>query len=416
MLKRLKIKNYRVFDKEIVIDFTANMHIKRLIANTIQDSNQNILKTLCIYGPNNTGKTCLVLALRAIRTIMLNEMHEEFSNAFLDDDVTSISVEFIINKTNYLYEAEYNSKMRIYIKEELSIIQFNSINNQQTRKIKVFDRANSIINIIDHVNDKPKRLIINNIANEYPVMKALNLNSNYLSKIQKDYIAFASSIEIVLSEHGIDLSKTLDLIRNDEKGLKFVKSFVRNCDLKINDFGYSETITSDVDIDDKIAMMNPYLSKEPLKLWSQHDKYKVPSFIFDSIGTQKIIALSGYIYDAIKNGKILIIDELDSSLHHIISRALVSIFNNYLNDKSQLVFTTHDVALMDLIHLFRKDQIYLTDIDNENNIIVRHLLDNYGSRDIDGVRGTEDIKDFYIKGRFKGIPTPDLYDSVYGEE
>ena len=104
-------------------------------------------------------------------------------------------------------------------------------------------------------------------------------------------------------------------------------------------------------------------------------------------------------------------DEIDSSLHHILTKSIVAMFNNVLNTKSQLIFTTHDVLLLDLRELFRKDQIWLVDIkDKSSSTICR--MSEFTSRDENGIRGDEDITDYYLKGQFGSIPTPDLFASL----
>ena len=123
------------------------------------------------------------------------------------------------------------------------------------------------------------------------------------------------------------------------------------------------------------------------------------------------MALSGYIYEALNKGKILLVDEIDSSLHHILTKAIVAMFNNVLNKKAQLLFTTHDVLLLDLKELFRKDQIYLVDILNSYSSKITRLSE-FTSRSINGIRGDEDITTYYLKGQFGSIPTPDLFASL----
>ena len=159
-------------------------------------------------------------------------------------------------------------------------------------------------------------------------------------------------------------------------------------------------------------MQSDVSNKEVLKIWSKHHNHTVPSVLFDPIGTRKLISLAGYIYESIVNGGVLVIDQLDSSLHHVILRAIIALYNNDLNKKAQLIFTTHDALTMDLRRLFRKDQIYLTDIDENGNNKLIHLSEEFTSRDENGIRGNEDIVDYYLKGRFGGVPTPDLFESI----
>ena len=77
-----------------------------------------------------------------------------------------------------------------------------------------------------------------------------------------------------------------------------------------------------------------------------------------------------------------------------------------------ITFSLLILAILDLKNLMRKDQVYLTDIDKdtgESKII--HLSD-ITSKEENGIRGDEDIIDYYLKGRFGAIPTPDLFDAL----
>ena len=81
-----------------------------------------------------------------------------------------------------------------------------------------------------------------------------------------------------------------------------------------------------------------------------------------------------------------------------------------LNEHSQLLFSTHEALLMDIKHLLRKDQIYLTDYDEVNkssNII--SFAKEFTSKDDVSIRGNEDISNYYLNGKFGCIPCVDLY-------
>ena len=82
----------------------------------------------------------------------------------------------------------------------------------------------------------------------------------------------------------------------------------------------------------------------------------------ESIGTRKFFKMSAPILDTLKNGKILIIDELDSSLHPMLTKSLIEMFHNEkINTKNaQLIFATHDTNLL-TSSLFRRDQIWMSE-------------------------------------------------------
>ena len=109
--------------------------------------------------------------------------------------------------------------------------------------------------------------------------------------------------------------------------------------------------------------------------------------------------MSAPIIDTLENGKVLIIDELDASLHPILTQHLIKLFHDTsINKKNaQLIFATHDTNLLKP-YLFRRDQIWLSQ------------KDKYSSTNIDslasfkGVRSKDDFEKQYIQGKYGAIP------------
>ena len=409
MLLSIKIKNYKTFKNEIEMSFMADMRIKRFASNTIDINNHNILKVSGIYGPNNTGKSCLIEALYSLRMIMLNKNTIEFYNSFYDNHITEFEVLYEINNNIYRYIVHYDSFNLEYVYEKLDKVINNDYDNFTYEKIFSRSKDKIDINLLNF-----NRIPISLLNNSIPIFMMLSLEGTKLGEAQRDYIDFANSIKMINMELPIAINKTIALLQKDPKANRFITSFAKNCDLNIQDFGYSSDVVSDVDISKKVSKYfnDDISSKEMLKIWSKHHDHVVPSVLFDSVGTRKIIALAGYIYDSITNGGVLLIDELDSSLHHTIIRAIIALFNNLLNEKAQLIFSTHDALTMDLRKLFRKDQIYLTDIDKNGDNVLIHLSEKFTAREENGIRGNENITEYYLKGRFGGVPSPDLFESL----
>jgi AAA15 family ATPase/GTPase len=118
----------------------------------------------------------------------------------------------------------------------------------------------------------------------------------------------------------------------------------------------------------------------------------------ESDGTQRMLELLWPIRNALEKGAVLIMDELDTSLHAYITRALVRLFNNPETNPrgAQLVFTTHDTSLLDLT-IFRRDQIWLTEKDQSG------ATDLYSLQDYSPRKG-EAIQKGYLLGRYGAIP------------
>ena len=108
--------------------------------------------------------------------------------------------------------------------------------------------------------------------------------------------------------------------------------------------------------------------------------------------------------------RILIVDELDNSLHFKLTRAIISLYNNELNKSAQLICTVHDVTLLDCKKMFRKEQVWFSYKDRDNAYL--YSLSEFTACK-DGIRGDEDdLIDKYKKGIFGALPEPDLFQTL----
>lgn len=119
----------------------------------------------------------------------------------------------------------------------------------------------------------------------------------------------------------------------------------------------------------------------------------------DSKGTLRMVAFGGLIFEKFQNGGLVVIDELDSSLHPTFIRYLIQLFSNPdINTKNaQLIFTTHQPLLMDK-EMFRSDQIWFTD---KNDFGETEL---YSAQHFDGVREDIPFDKWYMAGKFGALP------------
>lgn len=123
----------------------------------------------------------------------------------------------------------------------------------------------------------------------------------------------------------------------------------------------------------------------------------------ESHGTQRLFRLAGPIYDALRHGRCLWIDELDTGMHHWLLRALIKMFQSPDTNPhgAQLLFTTHDAALMDPT-LFRRDQIWIVEKDAAQGTQLYSLVDFE-----DKPRKQQPLFKSFLSGRFGGVPNLD---------
>ncbi len=118
----------------------------------------------------------------------------------------------------------------------------------------------------------------------------------------------------------------------------------------------------------------------------------------ESGGTQKLFAMAGPWIDVLQNGYVLLVDELDTSLHPSLLRRLVGMFHDPAinTNGAQLIFTTHDTNMLDG-ELFRRDQIWFVEKDRD---LQSHL---YPLTDF-SPRKEENFERGYLQGRYGALP------------
>ncbi|MCX4254011.1 MAG: ATP-binding protein [Bacilli bacterium] len=394
MIKSIHLENFNTFNKKIELYLDADNRIKKFPTNI----SNNILKTCVIFGPNNTGKTQIIKGIKAIKKTLLNISNPITPNLFTNDNTSKLGIKFNYNNNDYNYEFWKNLNDG-YVYEKFSLINKN--------KEEIIFIKDTLKKTYSCKNDKNLEKAMKNTSNSNILIYTINTeNFKLLDKIKNILNEIANKIEII-DMNKINDTKTIELLKNKNNRNEKIVSFIKNADLFLENFYYDdEASLLKGDTFNKIIETNQNNHKiDQLKLVSVYNGYKVPSAFFDSLGTAKIAALASYIIEALEEGKYLFIDELDSSLHFKLTRAIISMFHSNLNEKAQLVCTLHDISLLDIKNLFRKDQIWFTDKNKEGATLFSLKEFSY---DETGVRETSDIQEKYKKGILGAIPEPDL--------
>lgn len=410
MIIEVRAKNCFAFDDQVAFSMKADMRNKKFASNVHRENNFNVLKTAGIYGPNNAGKTCLIRCIKSIKSVLLNKKNGLMSNIFTDNDVCELGITFLSSGREFSYDFKYDVKNEAYVFESFVEILKDQYNNEKEvcwlKRDTLHDEFECIDadfktmmpvlaknNIIFHLIDSSK-------------FKALN-------EMKEILVKFAGKIDVI-NMNNIPMEHTIELMKNKNQLQKKVVDFIKNADLYMDNFEYVEMSNIKLDAggaeekpEEKVLDV-PDSVMDQIRLVSTYKGVQVPSMLFDSTGTKKIAAMASYVIEALEQGRILVIDELDSSIHFKLTRATVAMFNNELNTDAQMIFTVHDINLMDCKRLFRKEQIWFVDKD-ENGVYVYSLSDFTAEN---GVRDTSDIIEKYRKGVFAALPDPELINSL----
>lgn len=427
MLLYFKVKNSRSFEDEAELSMIASEADKNATNSIYNEKyNINILKTALIYGANASGKSNLLKAFYDAVHIILNSFKytknrkkqlRYFPNktnykninqptfyifGFLIDN---IQYEYSFSNTAEHIESERLIKFSLNEKEE-EIIHFERNFNLEKQLFKAFhDKRIDTPPPSDITEENlflflENKITTQNAHNVAPFLKkenlflsvAAQLADNELYKIpliDKIWNFFDSNIGISLFTPTLnDTHSFLNVILEDNNKKNTLLNFLQKADFTIKD------INSEVTIDEK--------GKRGFKIYSYHyiinknekkELIKYDFFEDESLGTIQFISLLGFLSDDVQNNKILIIDELGNRMHTHLTEYLLEIFQekNY-----QLIFTTHDVKLMNSNQI-SNDQKWIVDRSEIGNSKLYSLSDF----DIDKDKMIDNV---YLDGLFGGIP------------
>lgn len=410
MIIEIRAKNCYAFRDEIIFSMKADMRNKKFGTNVHKENKFNILKTVGIYGPNNAGKTCLIKCIRAIKAVLLNEENGLIPNIFTDNRICELGITFMATGRKFSYDFKYDVQNKEYIYEKFSEIKKDEYDNEKEVCWLKKDNTNDEYKCIDENLQEMFSVISKNnlLYNLIDVSKFKNM-----AEMKSHLIELAKKIEVV-NMNNIPMKHTIELMKNKNRLQNKIVAFIKNADLYLDNFEYvdMEDIKTEFEgshekPEEEVLDVVENLMDQ-IRLVSTYKGVKVPSLLFDSTGTKKIAALASYVIEALEQGKILVIDELDSSIHFKLTRAIVAMFNNELNESAQMIFTVHDINLMDCKRMFRKEQIWFVHKDEEG-VYVYSLADFTAE---DGIRDTTDIIEKYKKGVLGALPDPELINSL----
>ena len=410
MIIELRAKNCFSFEEQIIFSMKADMRNKKFSSNVHKENNFNILKTVGVYGPNNAGKTCLVKCINAVKQILLNKKPNLMPNLFTKNSVCELGVTFLADGRKFSYDFKYDVENEEFLYEKFwEILKDQYGNEKEILWLEKDNKAQQYYCIDDNM-----LLMIPLVSSNNLLCYVIDASKfEYLAKIKSIIVEFAQKIDII-NMNNIPMKKTIDLMKNKDGMQEKVVAFIKNADLYMDNFEYVDMDQIQLNIktgnekpDEEVLNMREKFM-EQIRLVSTYKGVPVPSLMFDSTGTKKIAAIASYIVEGLEKGRILVIDELDSSIHFKLTRAIVAMFNNELNTSAQMIFTVHDVNLMDCKKMFRKEQIWFVHKD-QDGVYVYSLADFTAQQ---GVRDTTDIIEKYRKGALGALPDPELINSL----
>ncbi|MHB9297373.1 ATP-binding protein [Fusobacterium polymorphum] len=405
-LLNLKLNGIKNIEKEIEIDF-----YKKDLKN-FSPINYNVKG---IFGPNGIGKTAILKSIEIIKNIVIN-------NYYLTDSENLNLLHKLINKNT--------KKMNV----EITFLNFNNKKNDKKYiyYVELEIKHNDIFISKESIKteNKSKELIIElgQILNN-----SLFENSTLIENNSKNLLNKRSILNIIK-----DFEKDNLLKDNDKETFVNLFNFFQNLYIKTDRYQYNMLdVINLTDIDDRYDMRIPkkkgileilkkdferktkflklfkkdlssisFVKKDDsdyyyLNIFFNYNDLEI-SYSFESQGIKLLFMLHSYL-DKILNGGIVLIDEIDSSIHDVYLNKIIEFFSE--EGKGQLIFTSHNTTLLNTLRKYNNS----IDFINENKEIVSWIKNGNSS-------AFNKYREGYIRGLPFNIVESDFYEIFSNEE
>lgn len=416
MLVNFRVENFKSLKNNTQFSMQATKLKNLTESNTFLLNNVSLLKSAVIYGANASGKSNVLSALENMKQVVKNSMNIEtikqyplqtyLLNIESEKKDTTFEIEIIIGDIIYrygfsIYEKGVIQNEWLEQKNMIPRAKWNNLFNREKQSItlgnlfaegklledKTRDNALFLSVVAQFNGEKSQSIlqwfnnikILSNIKNEefeHYSFKMLEEES-----FKDRIVSFIKSADTGISNIKMKKLK-LDDLKLGKKELEQLPDFILN-ELKEKGLSSIETLHIQYNDDNSFKAFKSF----PLD--------------FESTGTRKLLALSAYIIDTLDDGGILIVDELDNSMHTDLVESIIKLFNSKVTNpnNAQLIFTTHDTNLLKQEN-FRRDQIWFTQKDIFGATELYSLVE-YGKGK---TRDDLVLEKNYLNGKFGGKP------------
>lgn len=428
MLLYFKVRNYKSIRDWAVLDMEA-AKLRDQTENLIGFKHDAYLPVAAIYGKNGGGKTNIIRAMWLAVQFICNAQRTQVEhspvpvrpfalNDYSYQEPTAFEFGYVQNGIKYVYgfSATRESIVSEYLKAW-----------PNGREKKIFSRTEQHFDFPKNSEEKMKHLIGEAVAPNQ-LFFAIACVMNYKPCIE----AMQWFREkIVFSRDYTDLNYNLIEYREDENMLQAIASAAKAADVGIQDVRF-EIDNEKVDIDNlegvpaQVQDMVKALRalREALRrngneaeIELNHGKLKTMTFHHgvgtngesglyqlmlsdESDGTRRIMSLAPAIERTLSNGGVLVVDELEETMHVMLTEYIIERYQQKCRNLkgAQLIFTTHQTALLDQ-SLLRRDQVYFIDKNSDDGASKLYSLADFN------VRNDMDIQKAYMLGKFGAVPS-----------
>jgi len=410
MLIEFSVTNFRSIRGTQTLNMAASKYDKELVGTNCTETPvvglPRLLRSAVIYGPNAAGKSNLLKALGFMQNFVLKS-HSHQEGAMINvapfalagetkNEPSEFEIFFIQDGIRYQFGFAVN-RSRV-TKEWLYSYPKGRVKRLYER---AFDPDLNDDKWYDPSLTGPKDLWKKSTRkNALFLSTAIHWNSEQLKPV---FNWFQSNLVVILPGGEFNIGHSINQCTTDE-GKQKIMEFMNAADISIAGIELQKlALTHELLPLDMPQSIKDQIVKDGVSLVRfQHKTDTGESLTLDiteeSDGTQKLFSYAGPLLEVLANGRILVVDELDTSLHPLMVRFLISLFQNPVINKhnAQLVFTTHDTSVLDP-ELYRRDQIWFVEKAKDQSSRLYPLSDF-------SPRKGEALERNYLHGRYGALP------------
>ncbi|WP_295234115.1 ATP-binding protein [Sediminibacterium sp.] len=416
MLLEFTIGNFLSIKDKKTLSLEATSIKEHLGTNVVKLDRFQLLRGAVIYGANAGGKSNFIKAMSTMRRIVKQSFDASSTDELgitpflLSTDTSNkpsfFEILFLIGtvryrygfevdntsvKSEWLFESKIKSEKPLFIREGDGIDVSQSF--KEAKDLEEKTRENALfLSVLDQFNGTTAKSIMKWFSNFITI--------SGLSHERYKNVTFKMLEDENLKPQLLDFYKRLDLGFDEIDVEK--KPFEAKDFTKLFNEEFAKQFLSDIEGKSKIdikTIHKKYNNENEVVGFEKFDMRRQ-----ESSGTNKVFNISGPVFDVLKNGGVLIIDELDASLHPLITLTITKLFNSseFNKTNAQLIFATHDTNLFEYGH-YRRDQIYFVEKDVYGASDLYSLVE-YKEDGGKKVRKDRSFEKDYIQGRYGAIP------------
>lgn len=422
MLLEFTFGNYRSFKEIVTFSMIGSSSRELIDSNVIKEHKYNLLKSAIIYGANASGKSNFIKAIKFFRKFILNSISNSLGNEEINVENFKLSTQnnelpsvfeiiFLIEKIRYRYGFKVNRKSveeewlfyvpstkegKLFTREGDKITL--GLDFREGKGLESKTRSNVLfLSVVAQWNGKISSKIIEWLNNKVSIISGINDNSYKLYTIKK------LSEDILFKDFVLKYLKVADIgISNIDTNIEKLDFGIDDLPKLANSLFFDLNNSSSEILRIELNMLHPKFDNKNNVISHESFSHKM-----ESDGTIKLLSLAGPIWDTIKNGKILFIDEFEARLHQKLIESLLKLFNSKTVNinKAQFILASHDTSVL-RSDIFRRDQIWFVNKNKFGSSELYSLAEYKINRKIE--RKDASYSKNYLTGRYGAIPV--IYD------